>query len=103
MAEAIERTVDDLQRELLAICRGGTFAESWRKVNVLTDGFAFAAWPDLGRELSRARAVRELRLQILRINPHAAIYIGWCPGDDGGHPKEARAALLAAIAGGTTP
>lgn len=71
------RTVDDLQRELLAVCRGGTFAETWRKVN------AIAEWPNLRSELSKVAHVRQLRRQITAIDPMACLYYGWAGyGDD---------------------
>ena len=70
------RTVEDLQRELLAVCRGGSFAESWRKVN------AIAEWPSLRSEIGKLAHVRELRRQIAEIDPNAAMYWGWAgPGD----------------------
>lgn len=65
------RTVDSLQRELLAICRGGKFAESWRKVNEVYE------WPNLRNEMSKKSTVEELREQIRAIDPNAATYPGW--------------------------
>lgn len=70
------RTVDDLQRELLAICRGGSFADTWRKLN------AEGQWPSLRGEIGRQARLDEIRRQIKAINPNAALYYGWGgPGD----------------------
>jgi len=71
------RTVDDLQRELLAICRGGSFADTWRGLN------APDQWSNLRPEISRLVRVRELREQIKALDPSAALYYGWAGhGDD---------------------
>lgn len=71
-----QRTVSDLQRELLAVCKGGTFAETWRKVN------AIAEWPNLKSEIGKLAHINRLREQIVAINPNAALYYGWGgPGD----------------------
>jgi hypothetical protein len=69
-----ERTVEDLQRELLAICRGGRFADAWRKVNDIVQ------WPSLKSEISKLARINALREQIKAIDPNAALYYGW-----GGH------------------
>jgi hypothetical protein len=71
------RTVEDLQRELLAVCRGGAFATAWRLVNGITE------WPSLKSEIGKVAHARELRRQIQAIDPNAALYYGWAgPGDD---------------------
>ncbi len=71
------RTVEDLQRELLAICRGGSFAETWRKICTA------AQWPNLRSEIGKLARVREIRRQIAAINPDACLYYGWAgPGDE---------------------
>lgn len=76
------RTVDDLQRELLAVCRGGSFAETWRKINAITE------WPNLRSELGRVAQVNALRRQIAEINPNACMYWGWAGhGDSMGPPR----------------
>lgn len=78
------RTVDDLQRELLAICKGGSFAETWRRVNAIVE------WPSLKGEIGKLSRVNELRRQIAHIDPNAALYYGWAgPGDDA-PPAKAR-------------
>lgn len=71
LAEPAPRTVADLQRELLAICRGGSFAETWRQVNGITE------WPNLRGEFDKVSRVRELREQIIAIDPNACLYYGW--------------------------
>jgi hypothetical protein len=71
------RTVADLQRELLAVCRGGSFAETWRKVNGVVE------WPSLKSQIGKLAHVRQLRKQIVAIDPNACLYFGWAgPGDD---------------------
>lgn len=73
-----DRTVESLQRELLAVARGGRFAETWRQVN------GIEGHPDLRGELSKLGRIRRLRDQIKAIDPKAARYYGWGgPGDDG--------------------
>lgn len=69
--------IANLQGELLAVCRGGRFAETWRKVN------GIEGQPDLRGEMSKISRARELREQIAAIDPNAALYFGWAgPGDD---------------------
>lgn len=68
------RTVDSLQRELLAVARGGRFAAAWRQINGL------AEVPNLRGEMEKLERVRELRAQIFLLDPNAALYYGW-----GGH------------------
>lgn len=80
---AAPRTVEDLQRELLAICKGGSFAETWRKVNGITE------WANLKGEISKLARIRSLREQIIAIDPNAALYYGWGGyGDDTRHEHE---------------
>lgn len=71
------RTVESLQRELLAIARGGKFAEAWSQVNGVqgSDGI------NLRAEISNRARIRDLRAQIAAIDPDAALYYGWA--DDG--------------------
>jgi hypothetical protein len=77
-AAAQARTVESLQRELLAIARGGKFAAAWAKVNGVqgSDGI------NLRAEIGNLARIRELRAQIVAINANAALYYGWGgPGD----------------------
>jgi hypothetical protein len=75
------RTVDDLQRELLAICKGGSFAETWRRL------VAPEQWPNLRSEWSKLDRVRVLRRQIAALDPNAALYYGWAGEGDDLDPK----------------
>jgi hypothetical protein len=72
-----DRTVESLQRELLAVARGGKFAEAWREIN------GYAEVPNLRAEIGKLSRIRELRAQIRATDPNAALYYGWGgPGDD---------------------
>ncbi len=71
------RTVADLQRELLAVCKGGRCAETWSKLNAPTE------WPSLRGEFSKLHRVNKLRAEIRALDPNAALYYGWAgPGDE---------------------
>lgn len=71
--------VEALQRELLAIARGGKHYDSWAKVN------GTETTPNLRREIGTLSRINELREKIKAINPDAALYYGW-----GGHGDQAR-------------
>ncbi|MDQ0035046.1 hypothetical protein J2W30_002811 [Variovorax boronicumulans] len=71
-------TVDDLQRELLAICKGRDNYETWAKVT----GQPINARINEMRRLGNHGAVLALRKQIHALKPNAALYFGWCPGED---------------------
>lgn len=71
-------TVDDLQRELLAICKGRDNFEEWARVT----GQPVNERINEMRRIGDQAAVRQLREQIYAINPDAALYFGWCPGED---------------------
>lgn len=69
--------ITELQRELLAICRGSYAYETWARVteqpiNERTD------WR--GRLRGQAR-VDEIRCELHAINPDAALYFGWGPSE----------------------
>lgn len=75
--------ITELQRELLAICRGSYAYETWAKVteqpiNERTD------WR--GRTRGQER-VDEIRCELHSINPDAALYFGWGPSEHD-HPRE---------------
>ena len=71
------RTVADLQRELLAVCKGGRYAETWRKLNAPNE------WPSLRGEFSKLHRANELREEIKALDQNAALYYGWAgPGDE---------------------
>lgn len=72
------RTVESLQRELLAIARGGKFAESYAKVNGIQGSDEINLRAEIGN-LSRILALRE---QIRAIDPDAALYYGWAGHGD---------------------
>lgn len=79
------RTIESLQRELLAVARGGKFAETWREINGLSEV------PNLRAEIGKLERVRELRTQIRAIDPNAALYYGWAGyGDDRDQAEAAR-------------
>lgn len=63
------RSVDDLQRELLAICRGHA-TTIWRDTNGV-------AWCDQRAGVTKHARINQLRRQILAIDPKAATYVGW--------------------------
>ena len=87
-------TVDDLQRELLSICKRGFAYETTARVG----GFPVnARRDDMGRA-TRQREVDEIRRDIYALNPNAALYFGWGPNEDGPRAKEA---FFAAIANAT--
>lgn len=67
-------TVADLQRELLAICRGGRWADTWRQLNAPVE------WPLTN--LGKRHRIAELRKRIAAIDPNAALYYGWAGPDD---------------------
>lgn len=71
-------TVDDLQRELLAICRGGSYYETWARVS----GLPMNERCDWAGRTQRQQRVREIRRQIHALNPNAALYFGWGPSDE---------------------
>ncbi len=73
-----DRSIESLQRELLAIARGGKFAEAWAKINGVQGSGAI----NLRAEIGKLARIRELRAQIAAINPDAAMYYGWVHGDD---------------------
>ena len=87
-------TVDDLQRELLAICKGHDNYETWARVT----GQPINERVNEVARIGNRAAVHDLRLQIHALNPNAALYFGWCPGEDG---PTAKAEFLAAIAKAT--
>lgn len=76
-------TVDDMQRELLAICKGHDNYETWARVSGQPINERIN---EVGR-IGKRRAVHDLRLSIHAINPDAALYFGWCPGEDGPSAK----------------
>lgn len=82
----VTRTVESLQRELLAIARGGKFEEAWSQVNGVqgSDGI------NLRAEIGNLARIRELRAQIAAINPDAALYYGWGGHGDVRGPDAAR-------------
>jgi hypothetical protein len=84
---AAARTIADLQRELLAICRGGSYLATWAFVNGVSPSDA----ADLAGSVKRAHRVHQLRVEILGLNPDAALYFGWAPGDDTVDEDEFRA------------
>ena len=76
----LPRTVDDLQHELLAVCKGGSYAETWRKLNAPTE------LASLRGEFSKLHRANELREEIKALNPNAALYYGWAGhGDERPH------------------
>ena len=85
-------TVTDLQRELLAICKGGRFFNTWAAVNGVPENerVSFHA------SISKRRHVFELRARIVTLDPKASIYPGWCDND--GTEAEIRASLAKAAA-----
>lgn len=83
MSGIVQGTVDSLQRELLAICKGGFAYETWARVSGLPMNER-CDW--VGRE-SRQRRVDEIRLQIHAINPEAALYFGWGPSESASDSK----------------
>lgn len=80
------RTVESLQRELLAIARGGKFAESYAKVNDIQGADAI----NLRAEIGNLARIRDLRAQIAAIDPDAALYYGWGGHGDVRGPDAAR-------------
>jgi len=92
----LEPTVDDFQRELLAICKGRDNYETWAKVT----GQPINERINEVRRMGNKRAVHELRLRIHAINPDAALYFGWCPGEDG---PTAKREFLAAVGSVSAP
>lgn len=66
-----KQRIYELQSELLAICRGGSFAETWRKLNCTLE------WPNLKNEFTKIAKCNEIRKQIKALNPDAALYYGW--------------------------
>lgn len=93
-------TVDDLQRELLAICKGHDSYETWAKVTGQPINERINEVSRMGKQ----RVVHDLRLRIYAINPNAALYFGWCPGEDGPSVKREffDAILFATKAAGST-
>lgn len=84
-------TVDELQRELLSICKRGFAYEATARVG----GFPInARRDDMGRA-TRQREVDEIRRDIYALNPNAALYFGWGPNEDGPRAKEAFFAAVA--------
>lgn len=69
--------VTELQRAILDICRGESAYETWAKVAGAPINERIDWRGDIGRQIS----VRGLRDEIRAINPNAALYYGWCPGD----------------------
>lgn len=80
------RTVESLQRELLAIARGGKFAETWREMN------GHSHVPNLRDAMEKLARIQYLRVQIIAINPNAALYYGWGVPGDRNPAKEAQLA-----------
>lgn len=76
-------TVGELQRELLAVCKSGSAYETWAAVS----GQPLNERVDIRGRYDKQARVDELRLQIHAINPDAALYFGWCPGEDGPRAK----------------
>lgn len=70
-------TVDDLQRELLAICKGGFHYETWSRVA----GLPMNERCDWAGRVQRQQRVREIRRQTHALNADAALYFGWGPAD----------------------
>jgi hypothetical protein len=70
--------IEPLQRQLLAVLRGGRFTQTWAKVN----GIQGSSGIDTRSEIGRLSDAREIRARIRAIDPNAALYYGWGgPGD----------------------
>lgn len=69
--------ITELQRELLAICRGSYAYETWAKV---TEQPISERTDTRGRMRGQAR-VDEIRRELHAINPDAALYFGWGPSE----------------------
>lgn len=70
-------TINDLQRALLKICQTPSAVREWAKVA----GMPVDQRIDWAGDSERARKVSEIRNQIRQLNPNAALYYGWAPGD----------------------
>jgi hypothetical protein len=70
--------ITELQRELLAICRGSYAYETWARVSEQPINERID-WR--GRLRGQAR-VDEIRRELHAINPHAALYFGWGPSEE---------------------
>lgn len=68
-----DRTIEDLQRELLAVARGGQYMATWARINGVQGSDAI----NLRGEMDKLSRIRSLRRQIRAINPNAACYYGW--------------------------
>jgi hypothetical protein len=69
--------ITELQRELLAICRGSYAYETWAKV---TEQPISERTDWRGRMRGQER-VDEIRRELHAINPDAALYFGWGPSE----------------------
>lgn len=84
--------ITELQRELLAICRGSYAYETWAKV---TEQPISERTDWRGRTAGQQR-VDEIRRELYAINPNAALYFGWGPSERVG----ARQHFLSTVAAG---
>lgn len=90
MAEQHTPTVSDMQRELLAICKGGSYFTTWATIN----GMPCNERTSLRGQFDRLLRIGDLRRKIHAINPNAALYFGWAPEEDGpSSEQEFRAAI----------
>lgn len=71
--------IAELQRELLAVCKGGHVYATWAKVNGVPLNERF----DWRGNFGKLRRANEIRAKIIAIDPNAALYYGWAgPGDE---------------------
>lgn len=89
-------TVTDLQRELLAICKGGSAFTTWAQVN----GMPINEHVSLRSYLDKAGRVRDLRRQIHALDPNAALYFGWLLQLEDRHRAEAEFFATMSTTGG---
>jgi hypothetical protein len=67
--------ITELQRELLAICRGSYTYETWARVTEQPINER-ADWRGRARGQER---IDEIRCELHALNPNAALYFGWGP------------------------
>ncbi|MEJ1935292.1 hypothetical protein WDZ92_34285 [Nostoc sp. NIES-2111] len=80
-------TVESLQRELLAVLRGGTHLQTWARIN----GYVGSCGIDTRGEIRKAARALTLRLQIHALDPNAALYFGWSSNHERERFHEAQA------------
>ena len=68
--------ITELQRELLAVAKGGKHFNTWAEVN----GLPLNERQSLRRTLEKEARVREIRREIHAIDPSAALYFSWSGG-----------------------